>query len=353
MEKETAEEAVDIARRFMSLLDENEYHNTEHAEEVAEVALELAEAEGYTENQKRLTRVAAWFHDVGHIAGSDGHEMVSSNIAQAILHNIGVSEGEIFDIRAAIRATEVPQRNESLHISQVLADADLASLGYDYHEFYKRRMDAYKEWDFDGSPKEWNIETGLPLLEHMVDKGYNTDTAQERYYEQAKENYERLKKEVNAGAPTVLVGGTFDYFHEGHLELLETAFGHGNPIIGVTSDELANESRDREVSKYQKRERTVSSQARCSARKFERDFEVTMLNSKTDVAAVEADAEIIVVSPEEKTIERAKEINELRAERGLDELEIIVCNEVRAEDGGRISSTRINNGEIYPTGELR
>jgi pantetheine-phosphate adenylyltransferase len=59
-----------------------------------------------------------------------------------------------------------------------------------------------------------------------------------------------------------------------------------------------------------------------------------------------------VVSPEAKAQHRAHELNQGRREDGLHPLEIHTPPFVTAEDGTRISSTRIRNGEIDVNGYL-
>lgn len=151
--------------------------------------------------------------------------------------------------------------------------------------------------------------------------------------------------------PTVLVGGTFDVFHDGHRELLETAFQEGHPVIGITSDELAQEPRERDVEDYETRRNHVRKEAERLGDEYDRRWSISHLTEKVSIAAT-ADAEKIIVSPEPKTIERVEQINEQRQDDGLDELDIVVSDEVYAEDGERISATRIQNGEIDENGDL-
>lgn len=154
----------------------------------------------------------------------------------------------------------------------------------------------------------------------------------------------------------VIVGGTFHPLHDGHRKLLETAFKHGEPIIGVTSDELAQETQDEEryVAPFEERKAAVEEEARKFAEEYNVPFSVRELDDPFSVAIGEGAGMYthIVVSPEKKTIRRAEELNERREENGFEALEIVVVESVFAEDGERISSTRIMNGEINEHGEL-
>jgi len=85
------------------------------------------------------------------------------------------------------------------------------------------------------------------------------------------------------------------------------------------------------------------------AEKYHREFNIVKLNSKEDVSTT-AEADIIVISPEPKTKERVKSINNKHENKGLSKLEVIVSDEIYAYDGDRISSTRIRNNEICKDG---
>jgi len=144
----------------------------------------------------------------------------------------------------------------------------------------------------------------------------------------------------------VALGGTFDPVHDGHRALFERAFALGDVLVGVTSDDLAPRTRadERPVRPYERRERDLRDELEAFAAEYDRSFRVRRLEEPTGIAAEEPTLDTLVVSPE--TEPTGRRINELRRERGLDELDIEVVDHVLAADGEPISSTRIVRGEI-------
>ncbi|MFB6126298.1 MAG: phosphopantetheine adenylyltransferase [Halolamina sp.] len=149
----------------------------------------------------------------------------------------------------------------------------------------------------------------------------------------------------------VALGGTFDPVHDGHRALFRRAFELGDVTIGLTSEKLAPKTRheQRYVRPFEDRRRDLEAELAGLAASDDCEWEVRELTEPTGIAT-EPGFDAIVVSPE--TVDGAERINDIRAERDLDPLRIEVVDHVPAEDGDRISSTRIVKGEIDRHGNL-
>ena len=145
------------------------------------------------------------------------------------------------------------------------------------------------------------------------------------------------------------MGGTFDIIHKGHLTLLSNAFDISDKvIIGLTSDELAKKKGKILTNRYEQRHENLTS---VISKEFSNSsFEISKLDNDFGPAVLEKGVEALVVSDE--TSNQGNVLNELRAKKQLPPVQIITVPMFLAEDGTRVSTTRIKNSEIDIDGNL-
>ena len=147
----------------------------------------------------------------------------------------------------------------------------------------------------------------------------------------------------------VAMGGTFDAIHSGHMALLNKAFSISSKvIIGLSSDQLATKKGKNLANDYSKRLSLLKSVIEKSFPNSA--YEVSKLENDFGPAVIEGSVKALVVS--EETSNKGLLLNELRAERNLPTVKIVVVPMVLAEDGKSISTTRIKNSEIDDSGNL-
>ena len=147
----------------------------------------------------------------------------------------------------------------------------------------------------------------------------------------------------------VAMGGTFDAIHSGHMALLNKAFSISSKvIIGLSSDQLVTKKGKNPVNDYSKRLSLLKS---VIEKNFPNSsYEVSKLENDFGPAVIEGSVKALVVS--EETSNKGLRLNELRAERNLPSVKIVVIPMVLAKDGKAISTTRIRNSEIDDSGNL-
>ena len=147
----------------------------------------------------------------------------------------------------------------------------------------------------------------------------------------------------------VAMGGTFDVVHSGHIALLDKAFSISSKvIIGLSSDQLAKKRGKNLTSDYPKRLSLLKS---VIEKNFPNSsYEISKLENDFGPAVIEGSVKALVVS--EETSSKGIRLNELRAERNLSPVRIVVVPMVLAKDGKAISTTRIKNFEIDDSGNL-
>jgi len=155
-----------------------------------------------------------------------------------------------------------------------------------------------------------------------------------------------VRNRISNEARKVVIGGTFDILHKGHEAILRRAFELGEVAIGLTSDKMAREMRNREIKNFKERKKELEN---FIINEFKIEPKIFKIENKFGFT-LEKDFNYIIVSPE--TYKPALEINRERKKRKKKLIEIVEIDFVLAEDGKPISAERIAKGEINREGKL-
>jgi pantetheine-phosphate adenylyltransferase len=149
----------------------------------------------------------------------------------------------------------------------------------------------------------------------------------------------------------VAVAGTFGPIHDGHRNLFEHAMQYGDDgvLVAVTSQEMATSSRTREVPSLEDRKQAVRKEVE-ALNEWGRDVEIRTLHDEHGIASTDPAIDALVTSPE--TAEELADINANRRANHLEPIEGVLVPYVLADDGERISSTRVVAGEIDEHGHV-
>lgn len=186
---------MDIEKEVLDLLEKKlpknlYYHNVKHTVDVVTEVELIGWAEGLNEDQILLLKLAALFHDAGHIFSYKEHEYQSTLIARDILGHYNLSAVEIDTICRLIMATRLPPQPTD-KLEEIMCDSDLDYLGRtDFIPVSNSLFEELKDRDMVNSLDDWN----KLQLKFIGNHQYFTQTAQNLREVNKKQQIERLGK---------------------------------------------------------------------------------------------------------------------------------------------------------------
>ncbi len=165
------------------------YHNLTHTQKVVEAATQIANHYALDDHDFFIVVTAAWFHDIGYLHATAGHEEIGADEAAALLTRLDVSDSIIEKIKHCILATKLPQRPANL-LEEIICDADLFHFGTDdFSENNKRmRKEAKLLYHKDFTKEEWRNKT----IELLKSHNYFTEYCRNILNAKKQENMEQL-----------------------------------------------------------------------------------------------------------------------------------------------------------------
>jgi exopolyphosphatase/pppGpp-phosphohydrolase len=175
-----AVEALIMGRLSRELPDTLFYHGHHHTQDVMNAAMIIAQAEGKTEYEQQLLRIAICFHDSGFIYVYKDHEERGAELARELLPGYGFNQEQIDIICGMIMATKVPQ-NPQNHLEQIICDADLDYLGGDsVNRIADSLFEELKVYFNLTDPEKWNELQINFLSRHQYHTRFSKENRQPR-----------------------------------------------------------------------------------------------------------------------------------------------------------------------------
>lgn len=132
------------------------YHNVKHTVDVVTEVELIGWAEGVSDEEILLLKVAALFHDAGHTIQYDDHEYHGTLLAREMLPHYGYTLEMIKKICSIIMATKLPPQPKTI-LEEIICDSDLDYLGRsDFIPVSNTLYKELKEQDKIGSLNDWN-----------------------------------------------------------------------------------------------------------------------------------------------------------------------------------------------------
>jgi class 3 adenylate cyclase len=186
---------LDIQEVVLDVLEQNlpehlYYHNVKHTIDVVTEVELIGWAEGVSEEEILILKLAALFHDAGHVISYENHELHGSILARKMLAKYDYPEDILSNICGLIMATQFPPEPQNI-LEKIICDSDLDYLGRtDFIPVSNMLYEELKIREMVESFNEWNLKQ----LEFIKKHQYYTHTAQNLREVNKNKQIERLER---------------------------------------------------------------------------------------------------------------------------------------------------------------
>ncbi len=171
------------------------YHNIKHTIDVTTEVELIGWAEGVSEEDILLLKLAALFHDAGHTISYKDHEYHGTIMAREKLASYDFTQGQIDTVCRLIMATKMPPQPTDV-LECIMCDSDLDYLGRT--DFIPVSNSLYKELKEHDMVESWEAWNKLQL-KFIGKHQYFTKTALQLREVNKKQQMERLEQVIKEG----------------------------------------------------------------------------------------------------------------------------------------------------------
>ena len=175
-------------------LEHHYFHQFEHALDVKNRAVELAQKEWLSEDKIEILAISWLFHDTWFIIQYDNNEYIWAKIARNYLKSILYPEDKIKEIERLILATKPEYKKPIDILEKIIIDSDLDNLWRD--DFFEKENNLKKEIETIKNIKLKKPEWHHATLDLLNSYSYFSSIQRQERTEKKNENTEKLKKMI-------------------------------------------------------------------------------------------------------------------------------------------------------------
>ena len=169
----------------------NVYHNLTHVKTVVNMVEEIGLNSGVSNGDLEVLKIAAWFHDIGHIDQWEGHEEKGAQYAKKFLEEHKFPNDKIEKVVNCIKATAIPHKPKTL-LEEVICDADISHIGS--KDFFNQSDLLKIEIEKRSNEKISEFEWIKKNIDFITQNGFFTKYARDSFEEQKNKNLLKLQK---------------------------------------------------------------------------------------------------------------------------------------------------------------